>query len=223
MIVSNGDSTSGVNAGSFGPWLAQTRAALRGEHGADVPCGDCVGCCVSAYFIPIRSRDAAARAAIPVKWLVRAPNQAPGDTMMGYLADGTCPMLAAKKCSIYPDRPQTCRDYDCRVFAAAGIEAGGAEKSTINQRVREWRFTYETEQARRDHEAVRATARFIRERDASFPHNRAPIAPTGIAVLALKSYGVYLDEAVRTLSNQEIAAAIVKASRDFDAQCASES
>src|SRR5690606_22035784 len=32
-------------AGSFGTWLGEMRAVLRGHRDADVPCDGCVGCC----------------------------------------------------------------------------------------------------------------------------------------------------------------------------------
>ena len=51
-------------------------------------------------------------------------------------------MLSCGNCTIYAQRPQTCLDYDCRVFAAAGIDAGGADKAVINRRVHEWRFRF---------------------------------------------------------------------------------
>jgi uncharacterized protein len=205
-----------VAAGAFGPWLQELRASLRGTGGTDVPCGDCVGCCVSSYFIPVRSGDKAARERIAPELLVRAPGMPEGDRMMGYRTDGTCPMLTAGRCTIYEHRPQTCRDYDCRIFAAAGIDAGGSDKHVINRRVRAWRFTYLSEQERLTHGAVRETASFIQERQGSFPGGRAPTAPTGVAVLAVKAYGVFLDPLVREKSDEQIAKAIVEASRAFD-------
>ena len=135
---------------------------------------------------------------------------------MGYREDGTCPMLHAGKCSIYADRPQTCRDYDCRIFAAAGLDAGGEDKHVINRRVRAWRFTYSTDAEREAHDAVRKTARFIRDNKECFPGGRAPTTPSGIAVLALKTYTVFLDSKTQTNSGEETAAAIVAASREFD-------
>jgi hypothetical protein len=172
---------------------------------------------VSSYFIPIRPQDRAAFAAIPADVLVIAPGQPSGHKMMGYREDGTCPMLNSGKCSVYEHRPQTCRDYDCRIFAAAGIDAGGADKVVINTRVRAWRFTYPTDEDRRVHEAVKAAAVFIREHRADFPGGRAPTAPTGIAVLALKVYGIFLDPDLGMKSNASIAMAIIKASGAFDA------
>jgi Fe-S-cluster containining protein len=207
--------TEQIAAGPFGKWLNEARATLRGDAGSNVPCGDCVGCCVSSYFIPVRPHDTAAIARIPPELLVRAPSA--GHALLGYREDGTCPMLHAGKCSIYAARPQTCRDYDCRIFAAAGIDAGGEDKRVINQRVRAWRFAYPTDAERQAHEAIRAAAAFIRDKKASFPGGRAPTAPTGIAVLALKVYAVFLDPRLATLRDEEIAGAIVAASREFDA------
>jgi len=216
FVGTTGEMTTEIAAGPFGKWLNEARAALSGDAGSDVPCGDCVGCCVSSYFIPVRPEDTGAIARIPPELLVRAPGPG-GNAMLGYREDGTCPMLHAGKCSIYTDRPQTCRDYDCRIFAAAGIDAGGEDKHVINRRVRAWRFTYPTDAERKAHEAIRATAAFIRDKKASFPGGRAPTAPTGIAVLALKAHTVFLDPRLPTLRDEEIAAAIVAASREFDA------
>ena len=211
-----------VSAGPFGEWLLQIRASLRGEGGTAVPCGDCVGCCVSSYFIPIRPKDTQAFAVIPAQLLVTAPGQPNGHAMMGYLTDGSCPMLNSGKCSIYQHRPQTCRDYDCRIFAAAGIDAGGADKAVINRRVREWRFTYATEADKLAHDAVRSAATFIQNKRASFPGGRAPTAPTGVAVLAIKVYPIFLNVDTYARSDAEIANAIIRASGEFDA-AASES
>jgi hypothetical protein len=87
----------------------------------------------------------------------------------------------------------------------------------IDRRVRQWRFTYPTPADRQAHDAVLAAASFIRHKRESFPANRAPTAPTGIAVLAVKAYGVFLEPNVGHRSDTEIAAAIVEASRAFDA------
>jgi uncharacterized protein len=215
-VPSSVDPTETVPAGNFCEWLEQMRASLRGDAGTDVPCGTCVGCCVSSYHIPIRPDDAAAREAIPAELLVAAPGQPKGHLMMGYMEDGTCPMLRVGKCSIYNERPQTCRDYDCRIFAAAGIDAGGPDKFVINKRVNEWRFAYPSEADQRAHQAVLSAAAFIRDKRGSFPGGRGPTAPTGVAVLAIKAYALFLNPAVRSLSDEEIARAVVDASRAFD-------
>ena len=205
-----------IEAGPFGEWLAQFRAMLHGDGGIEVRCGDCVGCCVSSYHIPIRADDAAAREKVPERYLAVARGQPVGHFMMGYLPDGTCPMLHDGRCSIYSLRPQTCRDYDCRVFAAAGIDAGNADKAVINRRVRAWRFVYASDAERQVQRAVQRAAAFIRDRREAF-RGRAPSAPTGTAVLAIKSYEVFMDERCETLSDTELANAIVAAGREFDA------
>lgn len=205
-----------ISAGPFLEWLMQARESLRGNVGANVPCGDCIGCCVSSYFIPVRPEDKKARASIPATLLVTVAGQPPGHSMMSYLPDGSCPMLSAGQCSIYPHRPQTCRDYDCRIFAAAGIDAGSTDKVVINRRVREWQFSYPTAADREAHEAVLSASVFIRTRSQSFPGGRAPQAPTGIAVLAIKVYVVFLDPAIQQRSGTDIANAIMTASREFD-------
>jgi hypothetical protein len=212
----NEDSEHAVDAGPFALWLQEFRASLRGERGTSVPCGDCVGCCVSSYHIPIRPTDAGALTTIPVEHLVTARGQPEGHRMMRYLSDGHCPMLSDRKCTIYDVRPQTCRDYDCRLFAAAGIGAGGPDKHVINARVRAWRFTLETADDFATLGAIRAAATFIREHGDSFPNLSAPKAPTGIAVLAMKAYSVFLQPSEHPRSNTELAKAIVEASRLFD-------
>jgi Fe-S-cluster containining protein len=196
------------------------RAALRGHGGTAVPCGDCVGCCVSSYHIPIRPEDREALGRIPAGLLVRAPGMAPGHRLLRYHENGLCPMLDDRRCTIYSVRPQTCRDYDCRIFAAAGIDAGGPDKDVINRRVRAWRFIYATEADRAAHEAVLAASAFIQAKHDCFPGGRAPTAPTGIAVLAIKSYAVFLETGSRAGAQArgdfETATTIIDASRRFD-------
>lgn len=136
--------------------------------------------------------------------------------MMRYLSSGLCPMLADRKCTIYEVRPQTCRDYDCRVFAAAGIDAGTADKHVINERIRAWRFKFDSPSDAATIEAIRAATSFIRDHSADFPNGAGPKAPTGIAVLAVKAYTVFLDSSIGTRPPSAIAQAIVDASRAFD-------
>jgi len=208
-------SNEAIDAGPFGEWLAQFRDSLRGRGGTNVPCGTCVGCCISSYSILVRPEDTQTLAVIPAGLLTSVESLGVGVKAMGYLHDGSCPMLHAGKCSIYADRPQTCRDYDCRVFAAAGIEAG-PNKTVINERVGKWRFSYPGESDRAAHHAIEAAAAFIREHGKAFPELRFPKHPSGIAVLAAKSYEVFLDPP-QQLCDADIAAAVDKLSREFDA------
>jgi uncharacterized protein len=124
-------------------------------------------------------------------------------------------MLRDNECSIYLGRPQTCRDYDCRVFAAAGVEPGGPDKVVINRRVRQWLFSYPTELDRTAHDAVRTTAAFIRTKRSSFPGQRAPMGPSGVSVLACESYRVFLHPDIHARADTEVAQMILDASREF--------
>ena len=123
-------------------------------------------------------------------------------------------MLDDGRCSIYSVRPQTCLDYDCRIFAAAGIDAGGEDMAVINKRVREWRFSYPDRADELEHAAVRAAATFIRDCRDSFTV-RIPSGPMGIAVFAIKAYEVFLDPEIGTKQDEEVARAIIDAVRRF--------
>jgi hypothetical protein len=136
---------------------------------------------------------------------------------MGYDDRGHCPMLRAGQCSIYADRPQTCRTYDCRVYAAAGLSPG-ADKPAIASRVREWEFTYADDDARRAHAAVRLAAEFVRNDATSFPNGWVPDRPGDAAVVAVKAYEAFLD--LRVPDGREdkrrLAERIVELVREFD-------
>lgn len=178
----------------------------------DVPCGDCVGCCVSGYSVQLRPEDHRARAQIPAELLVSPPGFPAGHLTVQPKSDGLCPMLHAGRCTIYHVRPQTCLDYDCRIFAAAGIDAG---KPIIDKRVREWRFSYPSDLDRREHDAVRAAASFLREHRDGFSV-RIPASTMGIAVFAIKAYAIFLEADIQTRAPRDVARAFIDAIRTFD-------
>jgi Fe-S-cluster containining protein len=202
-------------AGNFSSWLRAMRAALAGTSGMDVACGDCRGCCTSAYFIKVRAHEVDALRHIPAEQLVDSPRE-PGTRLMGFDAAGHCPMFVGGNCSIYPHRPQTCRTYDCRVFTAAGMTAG-EHRHTINQRIARWRFEYADDTGRAEHRAVTAAANFLRQHPVRFPSGNIPSLPGDIAVLALKAYAVFLGD---MSDDRATAAAIVAACRAFDQDAA---
>ena len=202
---------SDLPAGNFSEWLRNMRRALAGDGGMDVACGDCVGCCTSSYYIKVRSKESRALAAIDPRHLDPEPTPA-GDRLMGFDANGHCHLFANGGCSIYADRPDTCRTYDCRVFAAAGMPAGGDDKTVINERVARWRFEYPSEIDRQEQGAVRAAANYLRQHPVRFPNGRVPSRPSDIAVLAVKTYRVFLDPPA---TDPDIARAIVEANREF--------
>jgi uncharacterized protein len=206
------DPEGGIDAGSFGDWLQSMRAVLRGHAAADVPCGDCVGCCVSSYPIPLRTTDQAALAAVPDEFLHLPNGRAGALARMGYRADGSCPMLAQGRCSIYAARPQTCRDYDCRIYAAAGLLPDG-ERPVIAARVKAWAFGFASESERQSAAALLAAARFIRTHAADFPASMRAGAATSAAVLAVKVFSLFL--AARASAAIDVQQ-VVDAARAFD-------
>ena len=199
-------------AGEFSTWLSAMRRALAGGRGMDVACGSCVGCCTSSYFIKVRPHETETLKHIPAESRSIAAGEPQGTWIMGYDAQGHCPMFAGGGCSIYPHRPDTCRIYDCRIFTAAGMNAG-AGRSTINERIAHWRFEYASDDARREHRAVTAAASFLRQHPVRFPGGHIPSRPADIAVLAVKAYTVFMDPPA---SDADVAAGIVAACRAFD-------
>ena len=137
--------------------------------------------------------------------------------LLGYDEMGRCPMLVESRCSIYPNRPQTCRSFDCRVFSAAGLAAGGSDKTVIDERVRRWRFNYPREIDRTAQAAVETAAAFLREHAARFPAAFVPGNPAQVAVLAIKVYEVFLDGA-RAATDEAVIRAVIEKAREFDSR-----
>ncbi len=179
-------------AGEFSAWLGAMRAALRHGRDAGVPCGDCCACCDTAHFVHIGPDESDTLAHVPRELLFAAPGQPAGTMLLGYDAHGHCPLLEGGLCSIYEHRPLTCRVYDCRVFAAAGIDA---DRDEITRRARRWAFTYATRSERDDHRAVRAAARFLGDHAALLPPEAVPHDPPHRAVLAVLASGAFTAQA----------------------------
>jgi Fe-S-cluster containining protein len=150
-----------LDAGEFSGWLAEMRAALRGAGTTDVPCDGCTACCTSSQFVHIAPDEAATLAVIPAELLFPAPGLPRGHVLMGYDERGHCPMLVDERCSIYAHRPRTCRTYDCRIFAATGIELEDPTKVAIAERTARWRFRYDSPAAHAEHDALREHARGV--------------------------------------------------------------
>lgn len=204
---------SELSAGAFSDWLRDMRGALAGNSGMNVACGTCRGCCTSSYFIKVRAHETEALARIGEDNLRPVPGATNGNQLMGFDEQGHCFMFASGNCAIYAHRPETCRTYDCRVYTAAGMNAGPG-KTVINERIASWRFDYPTDRDRDEHRAVTAAANFLRQHIVRFPGGRVPSRPSEIAVLAVKSYEVFLDPPD---TDAEISASIVDACRGFDA------
>lgn len=149
---------SPLPAGPFSGWLSRMTRALESGGSSDVPCGDCAACCEGSYFIHVTPTDSGALERIPVALLFDAPGAGAGHRLMGYDGRGRCPMLQETSCTIYPDRPGTCRTYDCRIFAATGLAEPGEARSAIMARAARWRFDYADDMERAQHEALKVAA-----------------------------------------------------------------
>ena len=101
-------------------------------------------------------------------------------------------MLVDGRCSIYEHRPRTCRTYDCRVFAATGVEVDSAQVQ-IGARVRRWQFRFPGPDDLARHDAVRAATRFLREHRADLG-DEVPRNPTQLAVVATRLHELFLGE-----------------------------
>jgi uncharacterized protein len=206
-------------AGAFSSWLRGARQAQIEDGGSDVPCGGCTACCTSSYFVHIRPEEADALVHIPRELLVAAPGLPKGHVVMGYDESGRCPMVRAEGCSIYEHRPLTCRAYDCRLFAAAGI---ATDRAPITLRARRWKFAYPTRVDRGEHAAVRAAARFVSRHPECLPDGALPGNPAHVADLAIKVYEVFLDVMAgsghpgHVVPDAELVDAVVAARRGFE-------
>ena len=202
-------------AGNFSAWLQHARSALVTDCGTDVACGECNACCRSSYFIHIRPEDKQAIARIPRELLFPAPGLPKGNYVLGYDETGRCPMLIDGQCSIYEARPTTCRNYDCRIFPAAGIGPGDDKKERIAQQIKRWQFSYSTTLDRDEHLAVQAAAKFLQEKAKLFPTGFIPANNTQLAILAIKVYEVFIGEDWRGRVDEKIVKSVIEANRRF--------
>jgi Fe-S-cluster containining protein len=181
--------TATIPAGELRSWLRSMVRALRSGGGSDVPCNGCTACCRSSQFVHIEPDEVDTLAHIPVELRFPAPGRPQGHVVLGYDERGHCPMLDDDRCSIYAHRPRACRTYDCRVFPAAGVVP---DQPLIAERVRLWEFSYRDDDARAEHDAVRAAARLVRDHPEVLPGTTA-VPSTQRAVLAVELHDLFLD------------------------------
>jgi uncharacterized protein len=173
-------------AGNFSSWLTEVQGAIRGERNAEVPCDGCTACCTSSQFVHIEPDETETLACVPAELLFPAPRMPRGHVLLGYDERGHCPMLIDNECSIYAHRPRTCRTYDCRVFAASGIEPD-PDQPLVAERARRWRFDFPTAVDRDLHDAVRMAAT-----NASASPDGQSANATGRAVRAIEAHVEFL-------------------------------
>ena len=202
--------TEELDAGEFGAWLVAMRRALRRVADSDVTCGDCCACCSTSHFVHIGPDERETLARVSRDLLFPAPGMPAGHVLLPYDERGRCPLLDERgRCTIYAHRPLTCRTYDCRVFAAAGIDA---DREQITLRARRWRFSCPAPGDAPQLAAVRAAARWIPAHAAAFPGGVAPDDPAALAVLAVRVADVFLPDgsAAAGVDDATIAAAVVR-------------
>jgi hypothetical protein len=90
-------------------------------------------------------------------------------------------MLGCDGCTIYDHRPRTCRTYDCRVFAAAGVTP---DQPAVALAAARWSLEAGDDDTRVAIDAIPRAARWLREHPEAFPAGRVPGA-TGLALAAL--------------------------------------
>lgn len=195
----------GLAAGDFSTWLDDMQVVLRERGESDVPCGTCTACCTSSQFVHIAPDEKATLARIPKALRFTAPGLPPGHVVLGYDEQGHCPMLRDGKCSIYDDRPRTCRTYDCRVFPASGLDPAADAKPEIARRVAQWRFGFASDADRIRNEAVRAAAAYLGAYPDLLEEARLPATATQRAALAVALYDVFLSAGPSTESRTVVA------------------
>ncbi|MEM8766252.1 MAG: YkgJ family cysteine cluster protein [Pseudomonadota bacterium] len=184
------DADALLPAGDFDDWLAAMGESLEGRRASAVPCDDCNACCRAAYFIAIRPEDEAARRRIPAELIFPAPAAPAGHGVLPHTEAGACPMFTAAGCSIYQDRPFTCQQYDCRVFAATETADSDPRRAGVMDRVRRWRFDFASEDARQRQQILAAGAAFLR-REGERLAVTLPSDVTQLALLAVRLFPVF--------------------------------
>lgn len=202
-------------AGSFRAWLTEVGAAIRGEADADVACGSCTACCTASQFVHVGPDETDALAHIPAPLRFAAPGLPRGHVLLGYDEHGRCPMLGDHGCTIYANRPRTCRTYDCRVFPATGVDVGvdGPTKAAIAARARRWRFEHDGDGdgSRRSEQALHGAADFLTRHRAELDDDVRPHDATQLAVTAVVLHDDFLaadgavDPPTRTVADVVVA------------------
>ena len=185
-----------------------------------VPCGTCRACCHSSYFIHIRPDERNTLKQIPKKLLFPAPFRPEGHLVMGYDSKGRCPMLSGSRCSIYKDRPATCRIFDCRVLAASGLAKYGSESNAIFQQAGRWQFLCPSKRDQQLLSAVQAAAIFLKRHPDCIPSGLIHCDDIQYAINAIKVYDVFFklnrSNTARKLSRFDLTEEISKSYRNFE-------
>ena len=116
-------------SGSFGA-LARDLWRSRESGQASVPCGGCTACCRDPAMPIDLAEDEVGRYAEAVQ------DETKRSWSLRKRADGSCVYLIDDRCSIYADRPSSCRMYDCRAHLL-GMPLSENRK-VVNDAVMQW-------------------------------------------------------------------------------------
>jgi Fe-S-cluster containining protein len=177
-------------AGEFAEWVDDFLSTMKGQSDGHVPCGECVGCCTSSKFIHLKPTDIESIKRIPEEIMFAAPGLPEGHLILGYDINGHCPMFSKGKCSIYEHRPETCRQYDCRVLSATEVSTSN-ESEAISNRVAAWEFQYSSPKSRDAKEAIELAVEFLAEHSDVFPHGYIPQSIPQISVFAIRIHSEF--------------------------------
>lgn len=174
---------------SYRQWLDDHNQVItRQSAGAEVPCGPCTACCRARQFIQIEADDVDARRVIPRALLFPAPGR-PGVSVLGFDERGHCPLFKNDGCSIYPDRPRACRDFDCRVYTAAARYP--EDQPEVAAAAQGWSFDLSAEEDRTLQAATQRAGAFLAQH-AEATLGTAQPAALRIALAAVKTAGLFI-------------------------------
>ena len=197
------------HAGEFSDWINSFLGTMKGESSGDVPCGDCIGCCTSSKFVLVRPTDFEAISIIPEELLFPAPGLPKGYQLMGYDEQGHCPMFKSGKCSIYELRPETCKQYDCRVLAATGANIEGESKEIV-ETITSWQFEFSDNESRNKEKALKRAMLFLKENSEFFPRGYIPNTDSQISALAVRIYKEFINIKANSVAIDELVTKITK-------------
>lgn len=121
--------------GSVTSWLRRYRKAMLSGAGTNVPCGECTACCRSNEYIVLQADEVERFDGVVIN-----PD---GEPSIQTLPDGRCPYLDEEKgCTIYDERPQNCRNFDCRTMLFCRTLPG--DRPLIAEAIRQWEPAYRT-------------------------------------------------------------------------------
>jgi Fe-S-cluster containining protein len=183
-----------INTDNFSVWLSKIRKSIQNNIVMEVPCGACRACCTSSLFIQINKNEVKTINKIDKRLLIETPNIPKGNYLLGYLSNGHCPMFKENQCSIYTNRPNTCKIFDCRTFTATALKADNHLKKEISIQSERWRFSFTKKIDKIEFDAICKTVEFIKENKELFPGKRIPTQNSELAILAIKTYKVFVDK-----------------------------